>query len=147
MCNLVQESGPWTTYQSPDTTWNSLGELLTTGHKKGVIFLIAPFLQIFRVFRVWKVLLRVISREEKRAKPNGFVIVVVFGDRCVGDCIATKPCSSKHFGVFFDMLCFTFCLSFKGKRKVTARQENGRWSLTSPFHHYISLIHLLLECN
>lgn len=75
----------------------SLGELYTSCGKEGVIFLVAPCLQFVRVFCVWKVVLCVIASEEERAEPNGFVVIVVFGDRGIGDCIALKTYFSNQF--------------------------------------------------
>ena len=72
-----------------------MGELHTSCREKGVIFMVAPCLQFVRVFCVWKVILCVIASEEERIELNGFVIVVVFGDRDLGDCVAMKTCFSN----------------------------------------------------
>ena len=44
----------------------------------------------------------VIASEEERAKPNGFGVTVVFGDRDVGDRVTMKRYFSNHFGEYFD---------------------------------------------
>ena len=58
----------------------SFSGLRTSRWEKGVVSLITPRTQLVGIFIIWKVILRVIAGEKKRAKPDGLDVVVVFGD-------------------------------------------------------------------
>ena len=85
-----------------------MAESHTSCRKEGVIFLVAPCLQFVCIFCVWKVILCFIASEEERAEPNGFVVVVVFGDRDVGDCVAMKTFFSTQSEERLDFFLFLF---------------------------------------
>lgn len=70
--------------------YNLLWRWHTSCWEESVIFLIAPFLQFVRVTCGRKVVLCLVTVEEERAEPDGFVVVVVFGDCDVGDGIAVR---------------------------------------------------------
>ncbi len=102
MRDLVEESVACVILSMTSIKEVSFGEKHTSCRGKGVIFLVAPCLQLVCFFCVWKVILCVIASEEERAKPNGFGVTVVFGDRDVGDRVTMKRYFSNHFGEYFD---------------------------------------------